>query len=49
MKDNVRLLLLGLNGRGDRVEGSLDVVGSLLDVGLLRVGLDGRGGLVTYR
>jgi len=40
------LLLLGLNGRSDRVHGTLDVVSGLFNVRLLRVGLQGGGGLV---
>lgn len=39
-------LLLGLDGGGNAVEGTLDVVGGLLEVCLLRVGLDGGSGLV---
>lgn len=35
-----RLLLLGLDGRGDAVDGRLDRVAGLLEVRLLRVGLD---------
>lgn len=33
--------------RHSRVEGALDVVGGLLNVRLLRVGLEGGSGLVT--
>lgn len=47
------LMVSGWVGRirlgGSRVEGTLDVVGSLLEVRLLGVGLGGGGGLVGER
>jgi len=41
------LLLLGLDGGGDRVGGTLDGVAGLLEVRLLRVGLGGGGELAS--
>jgi hypothetical protein len=45
----VRLLALRLKGRSDGIASALELVTDMLGGGLLRVRLDGRGGLVYER